>query len=110
MAASTSSATPSAAGVETICMPTAVLSTHTGGFTGYTYRDLTSDMPLITEHWKSIDLKFDAIYSGFLGSIEQIDIVKDFVKTNIDVLKKDNRLVGFLKNLGWKFRADGRMV
>ncbi|MBO5857159.1 MAG: bifunctional hydroxymethylpyrimidine kinase/phosphomethylpyrimidine kinase, partial [Clostridia bacterium] len=46
----------------------------------YTYRDLTSDMPLITEHWKSIDLKFDAIYSGFLGSIEQIDIVKDFVK------------------------------
>jgi pyridoxine kinase len=37
-------------------------------------------MPLIAEHWKSIDLKFDAIYSGFLGSIEQIDIVKDFVK------------------------------
>ena len=61
-------------------MPTAVLSTHTGGFSGYTYRDLTSDMPLITEHWKNIDLKFDAIYSGFLGSFEQIDIVKDFVR------------------------------
>ena len=70
----------SASGVECVCMPTAVLSTHTGGFSGYTYRDLTSDMPLITEHWKSIDLKFDAIYSGFLGSIEQIDIVKDFIK------------------------------
>ena len=70
----------SACGIECVCMPTAVLSTHTGGFSGYTYRDLTSDMPLITEHWKSIDLKFDAIYSGFLGSIEQIDIVKDFVK------------------------------
>ena len=70
----------SASGIECVCMPTAVLSTHTGGFSGYTYRDLTNDMPLITRHWKSIDLKFDAIYSGFLGSIEQIDIVKDFIK------------------------------
>lgn len=68
----------SAAGVETVVMPTAVLSTHTGGFTGFTYRDLTADMPLITEHWKSLDLKFDAIYSGFLGSFDQIDIVADF--------------------------------
>ena len=58
----------SAAGVETICMPTAVLSTHTGGFSGYTYRDLTCDMPDIAEHWKSISLKPDAIYTGFLGS------------------------------------------
>ena len=66
----------SAAGVETICMPTAVLSTHTGGFTGFTYRDLTCDMPAISAHWKSIDLKPDAIYSGFLGSFEQIEIVK----------------------------------
>ena len=70
----------SAAGVETVCMPTAVLSTHTGGFTGFTYRDLTEDMPKITEHWKSISLEPDAIYSGFLGSFDQIDMVKDFVK------------------------------
>ncbi len=70
----------SAAGVETICMPTAVLSTHTGGFTGYTYRDLTCDMPDISAHWKSIDLKPDAIYSGFLGSFDQIDIVKKFAE------------------------------
>lgn len=69
----------SAAGIETVCMPTAVLSTHTGGFSGYTYRDLTADMPLITNHWKSLDLKFDAIYSGFLGSFDQIEIVKNFV-------------------------------
>ena len=68
----------SAAGVETICMPTAVLSTHTGGFTGYTYRDLTCDMPAIGEHWKSIELNPNAIYSGFLGSFDQIDIVKKF--------------------------------
>lgn len=69
----------SAAGVETVCMPTAVLSTHTGGFTGYTYRDLTCDMPKISAHWSSIGLKPDAIYSGFLGSFDQIEIVEKFV-------------------------------
>ena len=57
----------SAAGIETVVMPTAVLSTHTGGFTGYTYRDLTDDMRGITEHWRSIGIGFDAIYSGFFG-------------------------------------------
>lgn len=78
----------SAAGVETICMPTAVLSTHTGGFKGFTYRDLTCDMPAIGEHWKSIELKPDAIYSGFLGSFDQIDIVKKFA----DDFKTDDNL------------------
>lgn len=71
----------SAAGVETTIMPTAVLSTHTGGFTGYTYRDLTEDLRPISAHWKSLDLKFDSIYSGFLGSFEQIDIVCEFIDT-----------------------------
>ncbi len=80
----------SAAGVETICMPTAVLSTHTGGFTGYTYRDLTCDMPDISAHWKSIDLKPDAIYSGFLGSFDQIDIVKKFAE---DFKRDDNLFI-----------------
>lgn len=69
----------SAAGIETAVMPTAVLSTHTGGFTGFTYRDLTEDMRPITNHWKSLDLKFDAIYTGFLGSFDQIEIVREFV-------------------------------
>lgn len=68
----------SAAGVETVCLPTAVLSTHTGGFEGYTYRDLTEDMPKIADHWKTIDINPAAIYSGFLGSFDQIDIVKKF--------------------------------
>lgn len=77
----------SAAGVETICMPTAVLSTHTGGFTGYTYRDLTCDMPAIADHWQSINLKPDAIYSGFLGSFDQIEIVKKFAN---DFKRDDN--------------------
>lgn len=80
----------SAAGVETVCMPTAVLSTHTGGFTGYTYRDLTCDMPAMGEHWKSIDIRPDAIYTGFLGSFEQIDIVK---KLADDFKREDNLFI-----------------
>ena len=70
----------SACGIETTVMPTAVLSTHTGGFTGYTWRDLTGDMLPMAEHWKSIDIGFDSIYSGYLGSFEQIEIVKKIVK------------------------------
>ena len=67
----------SACGVETAVMPTAVLSTHTGGFTGYTYRDLTDDMLPMAEHWKKEGCSFDAVYSGFLGSPEQIGIVAE---------------------------------
>lgn len=65
----------SAAGVETSVIPTAVLSTHTGGFTDYTYRDLTEDIPGIARHWKSLGLRFDGIYTGYLGSYEQLEIV-----------------------------------
>ena len=79
----------SAAGIEVVCMPTAVLSTHTGGFEGFTYRDLTEDLPAITEHWKSRDLHFSSIYSGFLGSPEQVDIVSNFM----DTFNSDNTLV-----------------
>ena len=78
----------SAAGIEVVCMPTAVLSTHTGGFEGFTYRDLTEDLPAITEHWKSLDLHFSSIYSGFLGSPEQVDIVSNFM----DTFNSDNTL------------------
>ncbi|AGI47781.1 Pyridoxal/pyridoxine/pyridoxamine kinase [Thermoplasmatales archaeon BRNA1] len=69
----------SAAGIECSGMPTAVLSTHTGGFTGFTYRDLTSDLVPIADHWKTLDVKFDGIYTGFLGSFEQIDIVSQLI-------------------------------
>ncbi len=79
----------SAAGVETTVMPTAVLSTHTGGFTGFTYRDLTEDMRPIADHWQSLNIGFDGIYSGFLGSFEQIDIVCEF----IDKFKKSDDTV-----------------
>ncbi|HIS70023.1 MAG TPA: pyridoxamine kinase [Candidatus Gallacutalibacter stercoravium] len=65
----------SATGVEACALPTAVLSTHTGGFTGYTMRDLTEDLLPIAKHWRSLNLHFDALYSGFLASYEQIDLV-----------------------------------
>ncbi len=69
----------SAAGISTSVMPTAVLSTHTGGFTGYTFRDLTGDLRPFYRHWKSLGLSFDAVYSGYLGSFEQLDIVSEFI-------------------------------
>ncbi len=71
----------SAAGFDTSVLPTAILSTHTGGFEGFTYRDLTQDIKPISDHWQSLNLKFDALYSGFLGSFEQIDLVADLFNT-----------------------------
>ena len=67
----------SACGHETCVLPSAVLSTHTGGFTGFTFRDLTEDMPSIKDHWIKEKISFDAIYTGYLGSTRQIDYVKD---------------------------------
>lgn len=69
----------SAAGIEAAVIPTAVLSTHTGGFTDFTYRDLTADLRPIMAHWKRLGLQFDAVYSGYLGSFEQVAIVRDFI-------------------------------
>ena len=66
----------SAAGHETAILPSAVLSTHTAGFTGYTVRDLTEDIPGIVAHWQKENIHFDAIYTGYLGSTEQIEDVK----------------------------------
>ena len=70
----------SACGVECNVLPTAILSTHTGGFSGYTFRDLTEDIGGILHHWKSLDIKFDYIVSGYLGSMAQIDLVADIKK------------------------------
>ncbi len=67
----------SACGIETCILPSAVLSTHTGGFTGWTFRDLEEDMPLIMRHWLSEGIDFDAVYTGYLGGIRQVDHVID---------------------------------
>lgn len=70
----------SAMGIETAVVPTAVLSTHTQ-FSNVAFRDLTDDMLPILSHWKREGFTFDAIYTGYLGSIRQIDIVSRFFKT-----------------------------
>ncbi|MBQ4192645.1 MAG: pyridoxamine kinase [Clostridia bacterium] len=69
----------SAMGVECAVIPTAVLSTHTGGFKGYTFRDLTDDIPAVTAHWKKEGLRFDGLYTGYLGSPEQAAMIGQFI-------------------------------
>jgi pyridoxine kinase len=64
----------SAMGTETAVLPTAVLSTHTA-FSGFTFRDLTDDIEPVTNHWKQEHQHFDAIYTGYLGSFRQLELV-----------------------------------
>ena len=61
----------SACGHETAILPSAVLSTHTAGFTGFTCRDLSADMPAINAHWNKEGLRFEAVYTGYLGSTDR---------------------------------------
>ncbi len=68
----------SAMGVEACVLPTAVLSTHTA-FKGFTFHDLTGDLPAITKHWQQEKISFDAIYTGYLGSLEQIDLMHKLI-------------------------------
>ena len=65
-------------GAQVCPVPTAILSTHTGGFTNMTFTDLTDEMEAYINHWKEIGLGFDYIYTGFLGNEKQIDTVIDF--------------------------------
>ena len=69
----------SACGITCDVLPTALLSTHTGGFSDYTFLDLTQEMERILPRWKALGLRFDIIYSGYLGNIKQIQIVKKIV-------------------------------
>ena len=80
----------SACGIETCILPSAVLSTHTAGFKGFTFRDLASDMPAIFSHWKSENIEFDGIYTGYLGSKEQVDYITQYA---LPLLKKGAKLI-----------------
>ncbi len=66
----------SAAGMEAVMLPTALLSTHTGGFTGFTFLDLTEEMERILSHFETVPVLFDMLYTGYFGSAEQLSIVK----------------------------------
>ena len=70
----------SACGMECCLIPSAVLSTHTGGFEGFTFRDLSAEIPKIRKHWKKEDIKFDAIYTGYLGTVKVIRYAADVMK------------------------------
>lgn len=70
----------SACGQETCILPSAVLSSHTGGFQNPTFRDLTEDMPAVMSHWMREGISFDTIYTGYLGSAKQIAYVQDIFK------------------------------
>ena len=71
----------SACGHETAILPSAVLSTHTAGFTGFTFRDLTEDIEPIRAHWVKEGITFDAVTTGYLGSREQISLVARILDT-----------------------------
>lgn len=77
-----------AAQIECSVMPTVVLSAHTG-FDGFTFRDLTEDMVPFADHWKKMGFQFDALYSGFLGSDCQIEIVGNI----FDKFKTDDNII-----------------
>lgn len=65
----------SAMGTECVALPTALLSAHTA-FEGFVSRDLTDCLLPILAHWRALGLRFDAIYSGYLGSVEQIALME----------------------------------
>jgi pyridoxine kinase len=74
----------SACGMETAILPSAVLSTHTAtGFEGFTFRDLTDDIPDICTHWQNKNISFDALYTGYLGSTRQVEMVERIMDTLI---------------------------
>ncbi len=69
----------SAMGIETVILPTAVLSTHTL-FKGFTCKDLSDQLKPITDHWSQEGITFDAIYTGYLGTEEEIDTVIEIIR------------------------------
>lgn len=62
-------------GVETAILPSGILSTHTSGFKNFTFLDLTEEMPKILSHWIDEGIKFDAIYTGYIGDPRQFDLI-----------------------------------
>ena len=72
--------TLSVMGYQTVPLPTALLSSHTGGFEDLYFRDLTDDMQHIAAHFDRLSMTFGSIYTGFLGSEEQISVVREFIE------------------------------
>ena len=62
-------------GIETVILPSAILSTHTSGFKDFTCLDLTLEMPKIINHWINEKIQVDAIYTGYIGDCRQFDYI-----------------------------------
>ena len=76
----------SALGIDYSVLPTALLSTQTDGFEGYAYLDLTQFMEETILHWERLEIKSDALYSGFLGSEQQIGVVQKVIEWQKGIL------------------------
>lgn len=79
--------TLSAMGIQVCPVPTAILSTHTGGFGDVVMRDLTDYISPALEHYRRLEMSFDCIYSGFLASTDQIDHCLEFFSSYPEALK-----------------------
>lgn len=80
----------SACGVTGTIMPTSLLSTHTGPeFPGFTFLDLTENMTQTIKHWETLGITFDAIYTGYLGSIDHVELLLEHIPT---ILKEDGKI------------------
>lgn len=79
---STTAALPilSALGHECVVLPTALLSTHTGGFEHYTFLDLTEEMKKILAHWQELKIRFDAVQTGYFAAPAQMALLQDFLE------------------------------
>lgn len=86
--------TISAMGVQCVPIPTAVLSTHTGGFEGFVLKDLTDYLPSCCAHYRKLGIGFDAVYTGFLASEEQADGCMDFFRAFPSALKVVDPVMG----------------
>ena len=94
-------------GIQVCPLPTAVLSSQTGGgMTGFTFLDLTDQMGPMMDHWASLGLKFDAVYSGFLGSPDQSELASRYRIMSIPTLMvfENGQVTGTL--LGYRPKAD----
>ena len=100
----------SASGVECACIPTALLSNHTGGFDGWTFRDLSAEIVPIARRWRDTGVRFDGVYSGYLASPEQGELLEQA----IGLIKNDSTLVivdpAMADNGRYYANLDGRMT
>lgn len=84
----------SAMGVQAVPLPTAVLSSHTGGFGRPAKADLTAFMRECAAHWREIGLRFDAICTGYMANLEQAEAAEEFLQMHPESIKVVDPVMG----------------